>query len=389
MRLRSILPLFLATLLLLPALAGAQPLSKPEIVELWNIIPSGERAITSLVATPSGEIFGGTSGRNAHLFVFDLASKTVKDLDTIPGRGGIHRSLVVDSTGKIYAGTYMSAEDQAKMEEAYGGGHIYVYKPKDSALSFDREDLGIPLPGEGIYAMILDEGRGLLFGMTSQAPTGKAIPQAVVQGTNLGGHLFVFDLATRQAKDLGAISGNIPYEARKAISQALVQDAAGNVYTSGANGRIVKYDVAAGQVVTLDAKLPALKGREPYACVDGFVKAPDGTIYGGTSDGYLFTFDPQTDVVRNLGKPIRQHDFQGLAFGKDGILYGIAGEELGMARAFSYNPATHSFELGGIPTMNPGAGCSIGDMVLHPSGAIVAGEKSRIANLRIWAIPEQ
>ena len=350
--------------------ARAQPLAKSEVVGLWGVIPSGERAVTSLVVGPGGLILGGTSGRNAHLFAFDLDSKKVFDLDIIAGRGGIHRSLAMDSKGNIYAGTCLLPEDWAAAKD-YGGGHIYAFHPKDSALAFEREDLGIPVAGEGIYAMILDERHHLLFGMT--------FPK---------GHRFLYDLAQRQAKDLGEISGELPFETRKAVSQALVQDEAGNVYTSGKEGKIVKYDLHTGMVTAMDkVRLPAILGREPWASVDVFAKAPDGTIYGGTSDGYLFTFDPHTNVVLNLGKPIRQHNFQGLVFGKDGILYGVAGEEQGMPRAFSYDPATHSFDLGGIPTMGPGAPCNIGDMVLHPSGSIIAGEVSRIASLRIFREP--
>ena len=383
MKNKWIVAILMMVLGLMPIVVCAQPLANSTVVELWDVIPSGERAITALAVGPGGMILGGTSGRNAHLLAFDLETSNVWDLDTIPGRGGIHRSLAVDRTGKIYVGTCLLADDLAAMED-YPGGHIYIYHPKDSAVEFERDDLGIPIPGDGIYAMILDEERGLLIGITAPPGTGKAIPQAVVQDSDAGGHLFVYDLAAGEAKDLGPISGNIPYEKRKAISQALVQDSAGNVYTSGRDGKMVKYDIETGEVVTLDAQVPAIVGRHPWACVDAFATAPDGTIYGGTSDGYLFTFDPETNVVLNLGKPIRQHHFQGLVFGQDGILYGVAGEEHGMARAFSYDPATHSFELGRIPTMSPGAACSIGAMVLHPSGNIIGGEASRIAKLRIY-----
>ncbi|MHB9108231.1 MAG: NHL repeat-containing protein [Armatimonadota bacterium] len=190
-----------------------------------------------------------------------------------------------------------------------------------------------------------------------------------------------------QINEIGQVAGTRPFELKGfQISRAIVQGPDGALYTTGANGAIFKYDPAANKLEKLNASLPAVKGREPWASLDAGVFGPDGLLYGGTFDGYLFTFDPKTNAVVNLGKPFRQQRIRGLAF-RGGKLIGIGGDDDGMPRSFAFDPQARGFELGGgipdpngnFPLMEP-----IGAMLGLPDGTIYFSTTGRLANLYMW-----
>jgi len=194
------------------------------------------------------------------------------------------------------------------------------------------------------------------------------------------------------AETLGHVAGTRPFEPEGyQVSRALFLDAEGNVYTAGKGGALYRYSPETENLQALDARLPAVRGREPWASLDAAVAGPDGLVYGGTYDGYLFTFDPETSEVRNLGKPLRQQRICGLAFGAGGILYGVGGEAEGMARSFAYDPRSARFTLGGAlrrspsgwPVMDP-----VNAMVVDTRGNAYIASGGRLGNLYVWG-PER
>ncbi|MCM8763826.1 MAG: hypothetical protein NC830_00440 [Candidatus Omnitrophica bacterium] len=148
-------------------------------------------------------------------------------------------------------------------------------------------------------------------------------------------------------KEIMKISGTRPFEPHGyQISRSFAFDRNGNIYTAGKDGVLFKLNPETHQIEKLRARLPSIIGREAWASLDAATLAADGTIYLGTFDGYIVQFNPVTQTIINLGKPLRQQRIQGLVFHK-GVIFGIGGEEEGLPRWFLYNPATRSFELGG------------------------------------------
>jgi hypothetical protein len=134
---------------------------------------------------------------------------------------------------------------------------------------------------------------------------------------------------------------------------------------------------------------PAVPGREPYTRVDAFLPEKSGAIYGGTSDGYLFRLNPENLTVTNLGKPLNQYRIAGLAWGANGKIYGVGGDELEMARLFSYDPADGSYELPGFIDVNrrpyfAWQAYVIGDIVSDARGTVFLGENERISKLYLF-----
>lgn len=208
---------------------------------------------------------------------------------------------------------------------------------------------------------------------------------------NAVGHLLVASLPERSSwTDVGKVAGQRPKEKEGwQVSKALVFDAEGNVYTAGKNGHVYRYSPLANKLEQLPAQLPCVVGRESWASLDAAVLGPDGLIYGGTYDGYIFTFNPKTLEVINYGKPLRQQRTQGLAFSK-GRLYGVGGEPNGLPRAFAFDPQTKSFELGGLLRYGIGSYDFIMDpvsaMVADKDGNIYVGSTGRLGNLFVWEV---
>jgi hypothetical protein len=112
-------------------------------------------------------------------------------------------------------------------------------------------------------------------------------------------------------------------------------------------------------------------------------------IYGGTSDGYLFRFDPAKLSVQNLGKPLLAPEITALALAPDGKIYGVGGSDQDMARLFSYDPVEGSYQVLGFVDVNRRPYYSwqayvIKAMASGLDGTIYIGESERISRLYLF-----
>jgi streptogramin lyase len=337
-----------------------------------DIIPDDESGITSLTVAPNGNLYGATSGKHSHLFVLIPRHGYVQPLGVIPGATAVTHSLVVSTSGDVYIGT--SPE-----------GHLLKYTPQDEyhqAIQIGKPlpvtDLGQPVSGESIFALTINRGAGLLYGLTS--------PNA---------HFFECSIATGKFTDLGVVASKIPFgekfEKDKIMSRMLVVDQEGNVFASGENGAFFRFSPHANatKIEELSIHAPAVPGREPWTRVDTFLLDPSGVIYGGTSDGYLFRLDPEKLTVTNLGKPLNQYRIDGLVRGPGGKLYGVGGNEEEMARLFSYDPATSAYDVLGFVDVNrrpyyTWQAYVIGAMASDGSGTVYIGENERVSKLYLF-----
>jgi hypothetical protein len=335
-----------------------------------DIVPNGESAITSLTIAPNGNLYGATSGKHSHLFVFSPRHGYVQPLGFLPETTGVSHALAVSSTGEVYIG-------------ASPGGHLLKYTPKNE----DRQpirvneacvvaDLGQAVKGESIFALTIDRNSNTIFGLTS--------PNA---------HFFTYPIDKGVFADLGVVAHEIPegekFETEKMISRMLALDGKGNVYCSGENGYLFKYDKEKQKIEKLNLQVPAVPGREPWTRVDAFLSDLPGVIYGGTSDGYLFRFDPDRLTAENLGKPLNQYRIAGLVNGTNGKIYGVGGDEEELARLFSYDPKTGTYEILGFVDVNrrpyyTWQAYVIKAMTAGLDGTIYIGESERISKLYLF-----
>jgi sugar lactone lactonase YvrE len=357
-----------------------------------DVIPPGESSITSLVIGADGCLYGGTSGTRAHLFVLDPSWDQVFPLGHIPGEESILRSLAAAPDGTIWIGTSLHHQGQISERkkdilaryEGYSGGHLYKFDPKKERESRKRmqrpdpdrpvpfvTDMGAAIEGEGICCLV--SGSRELFGVTFP-----------------NGHFFVTDLETGHTSDKGQICGPpLNEEPLRSIPRSLLVDAKGRVWGAGDYGALFHYDPGSGKIVHHPKlRLPSELGREFKAIVDAMVLGPDGLIYGGTSDGYVFRLDPKRKTIANLGKPVMQNRIRGMAFSHDGDLYGLGGEPGKAVRVFVYRAAEGSYENLGLLDVNrmpyyAWLAYDADTMVTGADGSIFIGETGRMAHLYI------
>lgn len=373
-----------------------------------DLIPADESAVTSLAESPDGDIFGGTTGYACHLFVYSYRpgrvhnlSNRVQHMGKIPGHESIHHSLVCDDDGIIYFGTGLNELTQhpisfpqmgnagimkslwADIEGRYAdyeGGHLFRFDysaekrrwigPDDEC---SAEDLGIPVPHDGIYALAINKKRKEIYGIT--------YPR---------GHFFVYQIENKKFTDKGSVYQQVVYpgpdnRTLRGITAALVCDNEGLVYGSTDAARLFRYNPDSGHIEVLDIKIPSVY----YSVAESFTKDENGLVYGGTNEGYLFRFDPQKQKLTNLGKPFVQMRIRALTLGKDGCIYGIGGERPQHCRMFKFDPKEgHYDDLGILKAIREPfynwIGLQFDSMVTGNDGVIYVGESERRSHLFIY-----
>jgi len=380
-------------------------LGYPEV----NQIPAQSSAITSLLAASNGKIYGGTSGQEAYLFLYDPTTNKVKHLGRIPGQQGIHHALVEDALGFLYLGTGLDVLrpleltrsvanarnsvsdalwlDVKKPYQGYAGGRLYRYDPNTGDRqvlmpedSCPLEDLGIPVPNNGIYALAINPQAEIIYGLTYP-----------------DGRLFEYRIAEKKFSDLGEVDRGVffhgPERDWRSLPRALVVGDAGRVYTSGEDGFLVFYDPRQDKILSTGHKIPGeyypVQAYSGHPVAECFVQDRQGLIYGGSSDGFLFSFDPAAGRLVSLGKPRLSRRLRALTAGKDGRLYMVAGERIEPCRLFSFDPRGGGFRDLGVIAVDRSPyyswrGYQFDSMATGADGAIYLGESERRSHLFLY-----
>jgi hypothetical protein len=348
-----------------------------------DVIPPDESAIRALAMAPNGALYGATSGLRSHLFVLYPQHGYVQPLGVLPAITTVHRSLVVSAENDVYIGGGIGVDNNGAGYEKYLGGHLlkYAHRNDEAALihigrPLPVDDLGIPVPGQAIYSLVLDRANRVIYGLSYP-----------------GGQFFRYAMAEGKFTVLGPVAiARMPGERsenEKAIGRALVIDADGNVFTSGGGGHFYRFSPKTQRLDQLDTVIPAAPGREVYNRVDAWAPSDDGTLFGGGSDGYLFRLDPQSLRVDNLGKPLNQARIRGLTFVPGGKLYGVGGADDEMARLFSYDPARGTYRVLGMIDVNhrpyyTWQAYVIDALVADADGTLYMGQAERKSKLYIY-----
>ncbi len=384
-------------------------LGYPEV----NQIPANSSAITALLTGANGMIYGGTSGEEAYLFLYDPSINKVRHLGKIAGQEGIHHALVQDSAGFIYVGTGKNILQQLELTKkiapgrdsisdalwndirkayaGYEGGRLYRYDPKTGdrqvLLPGDHspvEDLGIAVSNNSIYALVIHPATGAIYGISYPA-----------------GRLFEYEIGQKKFRDLGELDSDVifhgPERDWRSLPRALVCDEAGRVYTSGKGGFLISYDPGKGAIESTGLRIPGeyypVQAYTGHPVVEYFAKTEKGLIYGGSSDGYLFSFDPLKRKLVNLGKPRVSRRLRALSVGKDGRLYMVAGERFEPCRLFSFDPGGSGFRDLGVLAVDRSPyyswrGYQFDAMTTGPDGTIYIGESERRSHLFLYLPPQ-
>lgn len=324
-----------------------------------NLIPAEDSGITALLAHSNGFVYGATSGRKqSHLFFYNRHINKVRPLGRIGTETGAHHAMLEGPDGSVYMGTGLNLfrsfrltadfpvelegiekqlwKDIRQTHAGYAGGHLYRYQPKTGDVNrytagdaCPLEDLGIPVPGNTIYALAWNRDRSRLCGIS--------YPDA---------HFFVFDPATRTTRDLGEFLThrvfNGPERHWRSVPRALWCDPATDaMYTSGDNGWLVRYDPAAGKLEPTQMRLPgeyweSLRSYD-YPVVECFAQDGSGRLFAGTNEGQLVEIDVRQQRVTALGKPRLHRRVRAMGVGRDQQLYLLCGETDFITKLYTYD----------------------------------------------------
>ncbi len=426
MNTKSVIYLFMAYFLCNPINLSAQDWARPWIVNQQRIdlrelgnpgvneIPEYNSAITSLVTAKDGLIYGGTTGMEAYLFFYSPVTNKVRHLGKIPGQESIHHAMIEDSMGHIYFGTGRSMFNEVELSpggnwdqadetlwndikkhfQSEPGGHLYRYNPSESNgnvklpdMKAEVEDLGIPVAGNSVYTLTVSPEGSVLYGLT--------YPDS---------HFFIYNISEGSFNDLGPVDDRIvfhgPERYWRSICRDLICDKKGNVYFSSTNGEIKYYSPESKSIHATGQKIPGdyypSQFYTDYDVVECFDADTSGLIWGGTSDGYLFSYDPHTNTLSNLGKPRAHRRIRCLKAGDDGKIYLIAGEQPITSsvpcKLFEYDPVNTGFTDRGMLIVDRSPyyyrrGYQFDCMTKGKDGTLYLGESEYRSNLFILIPP--
>ncbi len=354
-------------------------------------LPIYRNSISSLIVI-GDQIIGGTSadeGLTPFIFVASLKQHQVieiKDInEVIPGQQAIQSGFCRGPNNILFAGTLANK----KRDGSKGDGHLIQMEIGiDGAIII--EDLGSPIPGEGVFSLTLDANGTTLYGVSY--PSGIFFKYIIgTKEVKTYNDIIVTDkdISTLNEYDLGP---------KNYLSISLIQYE-GLIFGSMPINRIFYFDCK-DESFHIIGDIPEVWGRRTLGQVESWIISPTSEIYGGNSgDGQLFKIDPVTKKIRNLGKPIGMNHLKGLCFGKDGKLYGIAGGKPGYSHLFSYNDQEGFTDLGNpeftmvAPGIEQGIlwrGFQLGTITSSEDGTyIIMGEDESLSQLLVFKIEEK
>lgn len=348
-------------------------------------LPMYRNAITSLDVVGDYAI-GGTSADaklTPFLFAVSLSKRRLEMVypleRLLKDQRSIQSGFGRGKDGILFAGTMPQGSGQS--------GHLIGVRVRSGELAV--EDFGVPVAGEGVFALTCDPKRGVLYGVTH--PSGK---------------FFAFRLEDRRAdvyeatavsRRMAGSQSQYAIKPEDYLSRRLVLDSRGRVYGSRPVNKLFRFDPETKQIETLPEELPEVWGRNPLGRVDAWAAAPDGSLYGGNAgDGQLFRLDPDTGRVTNLGKPAMMPRLQGLAFDRHGALWGVTGAPPGYTHLFRYSPDRGFVDHGNpnFPMAAPGLeqgiawrGFHIGTVAVSEDGRyVVLGETEALSQLMVFPV---
>jgi hypothetical protein len=313
-------------------------------------IPADESHITALDISGDGMIYGGTSGRAAHLFVgiFHGVTGVVFDRGTL--KDANQCAAVCCGKSKFFA--CVNGHDGGRV---VAGGFEGLPFDLIQEWGFRRpplKELG-KVSDEPIIHAVTDAQKSLMVGIT-------------------GGHLFTVDL---EGTKISTIS-ELPGRGRIALGSK------GGIFGQDGSAHLWRYDVASSKLERKAVTLPeGAWGKVPLTWAKDH---HSGLLYTADADGNLFSLDEERGfsgpLARTLLAPVGP-----MAVTHDGRLFGFCGTE--MAKMFAYNPRSREATNLGVAVSvleRRRYGYVFGDAVTGRDGQIIFGEDDDLGHLWLY-----
>ena len=251
---------------------------------------------------PNGRFYcsiGDNGSYNAHLYIveYDPAAKALRmspEVNEVLGRssadfgeGKIHGALDFLDGPNIWFCTYWSKYPEPKPEDwakGYLGGHILTYNVETN----EFVDYGVPMPGASWPSARIDPKRRMLY------------------AAGYYHEFLAWDMDARRP----VYAGRLPEGMQWSNRVMLIDDATGRLYTASNHPddpqcNLIRYDPATNRFTLLEAPMPADEIGEDHQVTvmraSTSKRGPDGLFWGITSNGQLFSFDPESETVTDRG----------------------------------------------------------------------------------------
>jgi hypothetical protein len=375
-----------------------------------NLIPADNSRITALMTHSNGFIYGATSGKSqSYFFFYNRFINKVRPLGKIGNEKGVYHCILEGSDEEIYIGTGLNMfaplkftsdfpvevegiekqlwKDIKAPYESYPGGHIYKYDPKTGDVhrytnedASPLEDLGIPVANNTVYAMTFSPEKTKIYGLS--------YPDAI---------FFIFDLKTRTTKKYGDIMTQKVYGGPERNWRSVPRDlfcdpATGEVYTSGDNGFLLRFDPKTDKLELTWMRLPgeyweSMKSWD-YPVIEQIIRdQTTGRVFASTHDGYLVELNFDQEKVIVLGKPRIMRRMRAMKMGIDNKIYMITGEIERFCKLHSYDISGQegfrelgNFAVDRSPYYSKRS-YQFDAMAIGPDGTVFCGESDRDGKL--------
>jgi hypothetical protein len=311
-------------------------------------ITHDECHIAALDIDPEGQVYGGTSGRQAHLFVarFHDLTGVVLDAGAVTGS----TSTVAVCSGKSRAIAFVNGAR---------GGRAIAIPNIDLAQDWIQEwgmappvleDLGECVAKEPVVHAICDPSRSTLIGITT-------------------GHLFTVEVESGKVTVVGEVTG-----------RGHLGMSSSGVFGQDDGARLWHFDLASGKIRRAAVDLPQGDWKSGLRWARG---GDNGQLVTADDAGRVFSFD-ENHGFRLLGQahlaPVGP-----MAMIPDGRLFGFCGAE--MANLFCCDTLSGSVSNLGVAASvleKRRYGYQFGDAVVGPQGEIVFGEDDNDGHLWLY-----
>jgi hypothetical protein len=354
-------------------------------------LPMYRNAITSLTVV-GDNIIGGTAaneGLTPFIFNASIAKKQMTGIidlnQSIPGQRAVRTGFCKGRSNVLYGGTIANTNSNGDSR----GGHLFSLSTTANGAG-QVNDLGVPVPNEGVYTLLIDSKKNTLYGITY--PGGKFFSYSISTKA-----VRVFDSLAPSKKEI-QVADEYVIGPDDYLCKALVETPQGKIVGSLPVNRLFSFDPATGHARIVEDALPEVWGHRSLAKVESWAVSKDGKIYGGNAaDGQLFELDPATLRTKNLGKPIMAPRLRSMTFARNGKLYGIAGFAPGYSHLFCYDANGSGFIDYGNPQFKmkaPGIeqgidwrGFQLATIASSEDGKyIVMGEDEALSQLLIFPV---
>ncbi|MFZ0734278.1 MAG: hypothetical protein WAM79_18300 [Candidatus Sulfotelmatobacter sp.] len=311
-------------------------------------IPHDECRITALDINSETQIYGGTSGRRAHLFAarFHDLTGVVLDIGVVPGGTNSVAVCCTKSRALAFVNGTRSGRAIRIPQIDLAQDWIQEWGLGPSVL----EDLGECVPGEPVVHAICEASRDIVIGITTN-------------------HLFTMDAESGKV----TVIGEVPGRGHLAVSNS-------GVFGQDEAARLWHFDLASGKIRRSALDLP----KGDWSGALRWARGGDADqLLTADGSGQIFSFDGNQGF-RPLGKahlaPVGP-----TAITSDGRLFGFCGEE--MANLFCCDTTSGSVSNLGVAASvleKRRYGYQFGDAVTGPDGEIVFGEDDNDGHLWVY-----